>query len=247
METNFPASPLLSEAPSAPQIGAVDLPKTVTKVLTATSENGKLHLGWGPENSLGHKLGEFITLLPRYTVGIGVTFKVGGKEYRASEKNMQKHLSSIGIVEPDAVKKVEGAGYERLIRENEGRIQVLPELMVTSLSNVLRQKKSDKMIQALLVNAMDRVKHLALEGAHLDRTFTFNDDPTHYTIYTATSYAVAKRYQDLARFIYGLRKTVSGDRVEKKEITYQGSPTPLHKEVSLQLVEVNDKGEFSLK
>ena len=66
----------------------------MASIVTATKDGGYLHLGYGPENALGKRLGK-----PILIASDGVSLKVYERVYRISVDGLKAHLRSIGLNE----------------------------------------------------------------------------------------------------------------------------------------------------
>lgn len=220
--------------------------------ITATNYNGRLHLGYGDENSVGKCLGNSIytycnSISKFFTklFGFSIELDIDGKQRCVNKKSLIKHLESIGL-ENISIEKIRKIGYNTLLKQHSGQIITRNDNLGESFSIEKRMKLFEKMVTQLEVNNTQAVKRLIRKGAYVDREFFKPADGplsgqsfwssrpmleevlhryyinTNFYSYTPLALATEKGNQSLAKFILGAK---NGDVSSDRKQTIHQSLT----------------------
>lgn len=149
------------------------------KIITAANYEGRLHLGYGEENSIPQCLGtsintyhNFITKFFTQLFGFSMTLEIDGKQRCVNKKSLIKHFGSIGCEDAN-VTRIKAIGYYRFIEEISGKITITlrKDKLGESFSHSKRMELFEKMVAELQANNTQAVQRLIRKGAYIDREF----------------------------------------------------------------------------
>ncbi len=201
-------------------------------IVTPVVKNDSLYIGYGKENFFGKLLGRPISLI----LGLGRTeILINGESFDVNTGSLQKHLESINL-KSEHVAEVARLGYDIFIGKQVEQLPLGNELVVNLISPELRNENWKELVTEIFANNSQLAKILVLrQGAYIDKEFyccdsngirifgfdqgefienlKMNQKTFTYGIYTPLSLALEKRNFDIVRFIYDLKKDVSGDNI----------------------------------
>ena len=204
-------------------------------IITATNYQGRLHVGYGDEDSvskcLGNSINSYRNPISKFFTklfGFSRDIDIDGKNRCVNKESFKKHLRSIGF-EGDSIEQVRKLGYKTFIQNNSDTLIIGHDKLGENFSNKKRMKLFVKMIGELEVNNTQAVKRLIRKGAYVDREFfkpangalngqsfwntrsdiestLYNWYPnTHFYSYTPLTLAAEKENQSLAKFILNVK------------------------------------------
>lgn len=218
-------------------------------IITATNYKGRLHVGYGDEDSVSKCLGKSINsyrnpISKFFTklYGFSMDIDIGGKIRCVNIESFKKHLQSIGL-EGNSIEQVRKLGYKAFIQNNSSSLIIGNDKLGENFSDKKRMKLFKKMIKELSYNNTQRVKRLIRKGAYVDREFykpsagalsgkifftrsqveeTLFDyfSNINYYSYTPLSLAAEKENQSLAKFILNVKNDdISSDKKQTFNFT----------------------------
>ena len=146
-------------------------------IITATNYAGRLHIGYGDENSvskcLGNSLYVYHSPIAKFFTklfGFSIEIDIANKSRCISKKSFTEHLQSIGLKNSN-INEVCKIGYRTFIQNHAKEIIVSNEKLAENFSTKKRIKSFNKMISQLEANNTEAVKRLISKGAYIDKEF----------------------------------------------------------------------------
>lgn len=211
-----------------------------------TNYNGRLHLGYGDENSISHSLGKSIS---RYQgpfaqffanlFRLSVDIQICGKKYCLNKDSFKDHLQSIGFNGTE-IEKIKTTGYDTFIQRNDTKLIISNSKLGDTLSHKKRMILFYKMILEMQKNNTESVKKFIKKGAYVDREFyqcgklwinrsdlnmylynCYNE--INFKCYTPLAFATSIGNQSMAQFIFNAKgKDISSDKISTVKFAIKG-------------------------